>query len=65
MGNGLSIDEGSFKKLKTNDKLDILFKNQVTTIELIIGYKFNQRIQGALIALLFASIGVGKLYGFI
>ena len=60
MANGLVISLDDFQSLNTKDKLDVLYKNQVTTIELIKGYKFNSRIQYVWLGMLTIVAGFGK-----
>lgn len=54
------MTKNQFKSLKVNDKLDVLFDNQVQTMDLIKGYKFWYNlytvISGALV------VGMGVLF---
>ena len=44
----LSMTKTQFKCLNTNEKLDVLFANQVQTLNLISGYKFHYKITAAI-----------------
>ena len=50
--NGLNIDEESFMSMKTKEQMLCLYKNQVETIKLVRGYKFNQKVQYIMVGLL-------------
>jgi len=56
MTNGLSLTLSEFGSLPQKQKLNCLFENQVKTLKLIKGYKFNQKIQWAWLTALTGGI---------
>jgi len=63
--NGLIIDEKEFMSLPAKKQMCVLYQNQVTTLALIRGYKFNQKIQIAWLAILTVAFGFGKFLNLI
>lgn len=60
MTTGLTINIDDFQSLNTKEKLDVLYKNQLYSIELITGYKFNMKIQYVWLGVLTVGVGLGK-----
>jgi len=58
MENGLSIDENEFMCLPAKKQMCVLYQNQVTTLKLIKGYKFTQKVQYVLLSAALAGIGI-------
>jgi len=54
----LGITKSQFSKMSTNGKLDVLFDNQLTTIDLIDGYKFYYKITAIIGAFLVGGMGI-------
>ena len=54
--NGLTMDEDSFMSMKTKEQMLCLYKNQVETLKLIRGYRFNQKIQFTTLGILTAGL---------
>ena len=65
VSNGLLIDEKEFMSLPAKKQMCVLYQNQVTTLALIRGYKFNQKIQIAWLAILTVAFGFGKFLNLI
>ena len=57
-GNGLVLNEKEFMCLKSKDQMCVLYQNQVTTLKLIRGYKFTQKIQYILLSAAIAGVGI-------
>jgi len=63
MSDGLAIDKESFKKLPTKEQLTILYENTEWLKIRLTGFKFQQKIQWAIIIALFILTGFGKYLG--
>ena len=57
-GNGLVLNEKEFMCLKSKDQMCVLYQNQVTTLKLITGYKFHQKVQYVIMSLIFGGLGI-------
>jgi hypothetical protein len=69
--NELTISEAQFNKLPMKQQNKIIFKNteQLKTMinnynNILDDYKFHQRIQYAMLAVLASVLGIGKFLGF-
>jgi len=56
--NGLVLNEEAFMCMKQKEQMCVLYQNQVTTLKLIQGYKFTQKIQYVLLSAALAGIGI-------
>lgn len=56
--NGLSLNLEEFRCLPQKQKLDCLYQNQVTTLKLVQGYKFHQKVQYILMSILCGGLGL-------
>ena len=56
--NGLSIDEKEFMSLPSKKQMCVLYQNQVTTLKLVQGYKFHQKVQYVLLSLVYGGLGI-------
>ena len=57
---GLSLNLSEFQSLPAKQKLDCLYQNQCTTLTLVRGYKFHQKLQYAIMSIL--GVGMGILF---
>jgi len=53
--NGLMIDEEEFMALPAKRQMCVLYQNQVLTLKLIQGYRFNQKVQYVILTALVAG----------
>ena len=58
MMNGLSLNLSEFEALPSKQKLSCLYENQCTTLNLIRGYKFHQKVQYFIMSIFGAAIGI-------
>ena len=58
MEEGLTVDENQFMCLPQKKQMCVLYQNQVTTLKLIQGYKFTQKVQYVLLSAALAGIGI-------
>ena len=56
--NGLVLNEEAFMCMKQKEQMCVLYQNQVTTLKLIQGYKFTQKIQYTLLSAAIAGVGI-------
>lgn len=57
-GEGLTLEEEEFMRLKQKDQMCVLYKNQVATLKLVKGFRFHQKVQYISIALLTGGLGI-------
>lgn len=65
MVNGLNIDADGFKKLPVKQQMSVLYENTEEIRQILLGYKFQQKVQWAAIGALFLIVGAGKFLGII
>ena len=56
--NGLVLNEEAFMCMKQKEQMCVLYQNQVTTLKLITGYKFHQKVQYVIMSLIFGGLGI-------
>ena len=56
--NGLVIDEKEFMCLNSKKQMCVLYQNQVTTLKLVQGYKFHQKVQYVIMSLICGGLGI-------
>ena len=55
---GLSLNLSEFQSLPAKQKLDCLYQNQCTTLNLVRGYRLTQKIHYYIMAALGAGVGL-------
>jgi len=55
---GLSLNLKEFQSLPMNEKLNCLYSNQCTTLNLVRGYRVTQKIHYYIMAALGAGVGL-------
>lgn len=58
MVEGLQMSKDQFTNMTNKDKLDVLFDNQLQTIDLIKGYKFYQKITAFIGTIIIGGLGI-------
>lgn len=61
--NGLSIANKEFESLPIKQQVSLLYQNTEDIKEMLIGFKFQQKIQWVAIGILFIIAGFGKYLG--
>ena len=65
MSEGLTIDTHQFQRLPQKQQLSILYENTEELKMMILGYKFQQKVQWIAIIGLAVVVGAGKYLGLI
>ena len=55
---GLSLNLSEFQSLPAKQKLDCLYQNQCTTLNLVRGYRFHQKVQYTIMSALCGGLGI-------
>ena len=63
--NGLKIESTDFDKLPQKQQLRVLYDNTEELKDMVSGFKFQQKLQWAAIAILFILTGFSKYLGVI
>jgi len=58
MVEGLCVNESEFMSMKPKKQMCVLYQNQITTLNLVKGYKFTQKVQYVIMSLLCGGMGI-------